>query len=161
MLSPCKTPWAVLLCAVADEGKVLRFPDQGGATPGLRFAVTPLTPINEQLVRAASSHFYVEVGLHLQICQEFADELPGLAADAGTTLYLATLSEAAGIVAPTAWTNMPDLLRRLTGRTRVPYMRAWQILAGGLTETSKVIDAADLAKALAPDAASGITPLDD
>lgn len=146
MLLHCPIPYAVLVCAVADAQGVLRVPVTpfSAETPGLKFAVAPLTPINIQLAAAASSFFAREVGLYLNIEQNYADAVS--AADGAVTLYLARLAPEAGIVASDSWLSIPALLRQLSGRARIPYLRAWQVLAGGLTLATKAVDAADALK---------------
>ena len=146
MLPPCKTPRAILLCAVKDAAGVLRFPEGGpGGQPGLALDVEPLAPINEQLLRGASAALGKDVALRLAVSQEFADEMTS-ADVVAATLYVGTLDPAAGIVAEKTWATMPDILRRLQGRARIPYMRAWQVLTGGLQLNTKAVDAAEVAK---------------
>jgi hypothetical protein len=148
MLLTCPTPYAVLVCAVADASGVLRIAVDAasGETPGLRFAVVPLIPINIQLAGAAAAFFGTEVGRHLNIEQDYADAISRH--DGDTTLYLSRLDPAAGIVASAEWLSIPALLRQLTGRARIPYLRAWQVLAGGLTLATKAVDAAAALKHL-------------
>ena len=146
MLLNCPTPYAVLVCAVADAQGVLRIPvvADAGETPGLRFAVQGLKPINIQLAEAAAQFFGREVGLHLNIEQEYADEVSTAAG--AVTLYLARLAPQAGIVASESWLSIPALLRQLSGRARIPYLRAWQVLAGGLKLTTKAVEAGEALK---------------
>jgi len=148
MLLNCPTPFAVLVCAVADASGVLRIPVDAASTeaPGLKFAVAPLIPINIQLAGTAAAHFGTEVGRYLNIEQDYADAVT--LHDGDATLYLARLDPAAGIVASAEWLSIPALLRQLTGRARIPYLRAWQVLAGGLTLATKAVDAAEALKHL-------------
>ena len=147
MILNCPTSKAILLCAVDDTRGVLRCPVHGGDFPGLVFNVTPLTPINPQLMALASSFFARDITRHLDIEQSFADPIIQRGQEiAELTLYLARLSPAAGMVAPPEWPSIPDILRSLEGRLRIPYLRAWQILAGGLQLNTKAVDAAEVAK---------------
>ena len=146
-LLSCKTPSAVLLVAVRDSLGVLRVPGGAGAFPGLTVAVAPLMPILPQLTDAASAFFGKDVARRLDIVQDYADELletPG--GEPVATLYVATLAPEAEVLAQAEWPSMPDILRRLKGKSRIPYLRAWQVLAGGLHLNTKAVDAAELAK---------------
>jgi hypothetical protein len=89
----------------------------------------------------------LDVARHLDIVQDYADAITTPAPDAvQATLYVATLASAAGCVADPGWPSLPDILRAQKGRDRIPYLRAWQVLAGGLHLETKAIDAAELAK---------------
>ncbi len=140
MLPSCQTDIALVLLGVSDEKGVLRFPKSDGAKiPGIHFAVKPLLAINPQISEAISSHFGVELGVHLTIEQNFFDATNG---DDGAvvSIYLATLAQTAPITYQTSWPTMPDLLRQLSGRDRLPFLRAWQVFAGGLTLDTKALE---------------------
>jgi NADPH-dependent 2,4-dienoyl-CoA reductase/sulfur reductase-like enzyme len=110
-------------------------------------AVRPVIPINVQLAELAESFFEAAVARHLGIEQEFADPVVATKGDSAEfTLYLARLHPDAAIVAPPSWPTIPQILRGLSGLMRVPYLRAWQILAGGLQLNTKAVDAAEVAK---------------
>jgi hypothetical protein len=143
----CPTPKAVLLCAIADAAGVLRCPNGEAFPPGLALDVAPLLPINPQLVELAAKFLNLSASAHLHIEQQFADPVELVSgAEPDHTLYLASLSPAAGVIASRAWPTLPDILRSLNGRTRIPYLRAWQVLAGGLQLNTKAVDAAEVAK---------------
>lgn len=142
----CKTDHAVLLLAVRDERGVLRFPSSQGATiPGLHMPVRPLMPIQAQLTAAASDCVERDVALHFRLCDEFADEIR-LPDGREATLYVANLEEPR-VTAPSSWPVMPDILRSLPrDKSRVPYLRAWQILQGGLQLNTIAVDAEEVKK---------------
>jgi hypothetical protein len=146
----CKTEVAVLMLAVKDEAGVMRVPVSPGArAPGWEIAVRPLVPIGEQLVAAAAEALGTDVtGLALDVVQEFADETR-LADGTLATVYLATLAPAVAERrhAPRTWSSIPELLRGLPkDRGRLPYLRAWQILTGGLQLNTKAVDVSELGK---------------
>ena len=150
----CKTPIAVLLLGVKDAKGVMRFPSGPGTnearTSGLRIDVQPLLPINEQLVAAASTALATPLALALDVVQEFADEMQ-LPDGQAATVYLATVNEtrAPDVQAQSGWASMPDILRGMDkDRRRLPYLRAWQILTGGLTLNTKALEASEVLKAL-------------
>jgi hypothetical protein len=141
----CKTPVAILLAAVADDRDLRRFPQNGGALPGLVFEVSPGLPINIQLLETLWAH----VGEKLKgvdIIQEFAGEAE-LPDGRAATVYLATVNgrrELSGD-APT----MPEILRGMAkDRNRLPYLKAWQVLTGSLTLNTKAIELDELKKHL-------------
>ncbi len=146
LLLNCQTDFAVLLCAVPDERGVLHFPSNDSTLlPGLNFTVAGLTPINEQLIKEAEGFFGKRLGNSLQITQEFADPVPrpdGVMA----TLYLATVAQGSVTFDP-SWRSLPEILRGLPkNKGRVPFLRAWQILSGGLQLDTKAVDMAEVAK---------------
>lgn len=146
LLPACPTEHFVLLCAVEDADGVLRFPEGGATPPGWRAPATALTPINPQLFAAAAAQLERDVAPWLAIEQQFADPITDDDGVVRTTLYVGRLDRASGIVASAAWPVMPQILRRLGGRARIPYLRAWQVLAGGLYLETKAVDAAEVAK---------------
>lgn len=143
----CKTSVAVLLLGIKDEHGVMRFPRSGDErAAGYVFDVLPRVPINEQLVEHAGRALGEPVRLSLAVQQEFADEMP-LADGTLATVYLATLADAAAerIKARSEWPSLPDILRGMDrDRRRLPYLRAWQILTGGLKLNTKAVDANEL-----------------
>jgi hypothetical protein len=150
MLARCPTDVAVLLAAVPDANGVLRLPTSGDATaPGLHVRVQPLAPIAAQLVEAAAAAIDLgpAAGMALSLVDGFADPVT-LANGEAATLYVGRVSPGAA-TAPASWPSVPDLLRAMAkNRSRVPYLRAWQVLAGGLDDSVKALDAAEVAKAL-------------
>lgn len=150
LLPPCPTEKAILLCATPDAGGVLRFPSirfDGGSRrlPGIVFAPERLVPINPQLLAAAQRVFGRDVSLDLQVEQAYGDQMV-TAAGEEATLYVATFRLGTNIVAEKTWQSMPDILRSEKGRGRIPFLRAWQVLSGGLHLTTKAVDAEDVAK---------------
>ncbi len=138
----CPTEHAILLVGVPDAIGVLRFPvtPDYGPAPGLHFAPRPLVSIDQQLVAEASRALGTDVALKLDLVQEFADELT-LANGAKATIYLGTLVKDAGIAAAADWRSLPDLMRSMAkDRGRLPYLRAWQIMTGGLQLNTKALD---------------------
>lgn len=142
----CKTDHAILLLAVRDERGILRFPSSPGAvSPGIHFPVRALMPIQAQLTAAASDTVGRDVALHFRLCDEFADEIR-MADGREATLYVANLEEPR-VVAPNDWPVMPAILRSFPrDKSRIPYLRAWQILQGGLQLNTLAVDAEEVKK---------------
>lgn len=129
----CPTDTAILLLATKDEGGVMRFPP-------IEIAARPLVSIDEQIVQAASAALGLDLTLKIRIEQQYADEMTR-ADGTVTTVYLATVSDGVAPPAKKEWPTLPDLLRSLPkDRSRLPFMRAWQILTGGLTLNTKAVD---------------------
>jgi hypothetical protein len=105
-------------------------------------------PISPQLIAMTSEFFGCDVAMHLHIEQEFADPIGGSSDEPMgiATLYVGRLAPSAGIKASSDWPSLPLILRQLSGRARIPYLRAWQVLAGGLQLNTKAVDAAEVAK---------------
>ncbi len=140
MLPSCQTDQAIVLVAVRDHLGVLRFPiSEKVNAPGVWFDVKPLLPINPQIVDALSQFFARDVGVHVTIEQNFFDAIVS-DAERSATLYLATLHHAPENLESGSWVTMPELLRKLSGRSRLPYLRAWQVFAGGLHLDTKAIE---------------------
>ena len=142
----CKCDHAILLAAVPDSRGVLRFPSNTQSLqPGLHVAVRALIPIYDQLTQAVSALIGQDVARQLHIWDDFADELTLLGGNAAI-MYVASLNGVTPEMAET-WPVMPAILRALPkNRGRLPYLRAWQVLQGGLQLNTKAIEAADLAK---------------
>ncbi len=144
LIVKCPTDYAVLLCAVPDERGVLRFPSNDSTElPGLNFAVEAGLPINDQLIQVAEKTLNARLHGKLDVSQDFAD--PVVRVDGQpATLYVATVAEGAKR-SDSSWPSLPEILRALPkNKGRVPYLRAWQILTGGLKLDTKAVDMADV-----------------
>jgi hypothetical protein len=144
----CRTPVAILLLAVRDERGVLLVPSPSRATPGIVFNVKGGAPINDQLRDVAAA--YIGVQAKLDIDQTYADEFM-LADGRQATLYVATGGNVGPLssVGGAGWVSIPELLRAMPrDRARLPYMRAWQVLSGGLTINVKAVAGDDADKLL-------------
>jgi hypothetical protein len=127
----------------------MRFPQNGGALPGLVLEVAGGLPINVQLIELLWTHLGERIK-GVDVTQAFSGEVT-LPDGRQATVYLATvngqreLTTADGRLAPT----LPEILRGMPkDRNRLPYLRAWQVLSGGLTSETKAIELDDLKKHL-------------
>ena len=136
----------MLLLAVRDEKGVMLVPSPGKVTPGIVFNVKGGTPIHDQLMAVAEP--YVGAHAKLDVNQSFADEFT-LPDNRMATLYVATSGGTGPISEATSWTSIPGLLRAMpSDRSRLPFMRAWQVLSGGLSVNVKAIAGDDADKLL-------------
>jgi hypothetical protein len=147
----CKTDHALLLLAIPDARGVLHFPSTADAPlPGLHLEVKPLLPIQAQLTAAATAAVGRDVALDLHLWDELADEMT-LPNGTKTTMYVASLKGEAADA--DRWPVMPAILRAMDkNRGRLPYLRAWQVLQGGLKLNTKAVEASELLKHFPEDA---------
>ena len=138
----CPTSHAAFLAGAKDEAGVLRFPSDGALVPGVFLKVQARTPIHDQLVQSLQRYWPELSGGQLDVVQEFSESFT--ADDQHqVTLYLATLADKWQAAA--RWASFPDLLKSMAhNRSRLPYLKAWQVLAGGLQLNTKAVDAAEL-----------------
>lgn len=149
----CPTAQAILLLGVrAGNPPVLRALDAAASPPGRRFVPRPLVPIDEQLIALVVDIVGVEARSSIVIHQEYTDlvplraDLPPEHPEAAATLYLVTCDLGA-IPNAAHWPSFPELLRAMPrDRSRLPYLRAFQVLAGGLQLETKAVDMAEIAK---------------
>lgn len=140
---------AVLLIGFPDERGVLRFPE-------IRFVPKALTPIAEQLLREASASAQTDLARRVTLVDQFCDETT-LPDGTTATVYLMTLDahQPQGAAAPyvdQAWRSFPDILRAMPrDRGRLPYLRAWQVITGGLTLNTKAVDLEEVKRHLLDD----------
>lgn len=155
----CRTEQAILLL-VARTGPtgLMLLPDGRSQPPGRLFTPKPLLPIQEQLLAMAKDILSNQVGDHFTVEQNYSDrvilrrDLPEDHPQASATLYLISC-ELASHSASEAWPSFPEVLRTLPrNRDRLPYLRAFQVLAGGLQLNTKAIDARELARYFPEDA---------
>jgi hypothetical protein len=142
----CPTEVALILVPVKDARGIFRFPCDAAAVPGLVLSVRPLTPILEQVFARVGAVLGIErPGLVYSVCEEDL----GTVKDAGgrdATLYLLRAVEPCSITHE-EWPTFPQILRSLSrDRTRLPWMKAWQVLTGGLEAQTKAIEVDDLEK---------------
>jgi hypothetical protein len=139
----CKTKYAVLLAGIPDEKGVLRFPNNGQAYPGICFEPQPLIPISEQLIKAATNHLKQDKPVAIEINHKYSDQVDG-----EYSIYLATL-DSKTFSGDSEWQSMPELLRGMDrSRKRLPFLRAWQVLSGGLELDTTAVENADLSEYL-------------
>ena len=145
----CQTDQALLLVALADAEGVLRFPSDFSHETfyGLHVNIKPLLPVAPQILEAASQALGFDVSLTMDLCQEFADEIP-LSHETKTTVFVGLVTHPE-FKAPTQWLCLPDMLRSMPkDRRRLPYLRALQILTGALSLNTKAVDLVEVAKHL-------------
>lgn len=149
----CPTEQAILLLVVRTGATgLMRLPDGFNKPPGRLFSPRPLLPIAEQLYALAADTLQDPARSALVLEPNYTDrvllrpELPEDDPRATASLYLVSCELASQDVS-TAWPSFPELLRAMPrNRARLPYLRAFQVLAGGLHLNTKAIEAQELAK---------------
>ena len=141
-----KTNQVVLLLGVPSSQGVLSFPStvpaQEGQLPGLLFTCNGQLPINPQLVEQAESYLREEgLGIKMHIWQDYSDTLK-LASGETATVFIARLDRALSDNSmKQGMKTMPEWIRALPkDRSRLLYVRALQVLSGGLTQETKVVE---------------------
>lgn len=146
----CPTEQAILLVGVPDANGVLKFPVTAGTggAPGLHFTPKALLSIDQQLVAEASRVLGRDLSTRIDVVQEFADDVV-LEGGVRATLYLGTVGKDLGLQADPAWEALPTMMRAMPkDRSRLPYLRAWQVLTGALTLNTKALDLDEVKKHL-------------
>lgn len=147
----CSTDEAILLVAVNCPDGLLRFPNDGSPWPGLSLQVQPLLGINEQLIRRSQDELGSALTAKLNIWQEYSDVIREANEDRAT-LYVAMIRPEAHEIENKPWKEwrtLPDLIRTLPkDRTRLAYLKAWQVLTGALEESTKALDVDEVARYL-------------
>ena len=144
LILKCPTEYAVLLVGQPQGEKPMRFPLGDEITPSLVVKANTSISINEQLIEAAAKALNLSItGQQLEIEQKFHNPLNTAIGDKAT-LYLGTLSADVAIDTKD-WVTMPELLRMLPkDRNRLSYVKAWQVLTGALSESTKAVDILDV-----------------
>lgn len=151
----CPTTWAVALLALrsASGQGPFRILTTGNFPPGLLFTPVPLLPLAEQF-QAQVHKFHPQLQLaRVEWRSDYRDHIAweAPAGSAGeATLYIGsgTVTEAT----ETAWQTLPtlpELLRSMPkDRSRLGFMKALQVLAGGLEQQLRAIETRDLPKSI-------------
>ena len=129
----------------------MRFPTISPALPGIPIDVRMNMPINEQLAYCASEYLGhgALLASHIDVAQDFVEIFPG-EDGSSMSLYVASLHFRHGI-SDLSWPTMPQLLRTMpSNRTRLPYLKAWQLLLGGMSGDTKVVEVEDMLKLFTP-----------
>ena len=144
MIRPyCKTDLAFFMVGIKDEKGVMRFPDDKNVRPGIFIEVKPLIPINELMVDGLKRVLGPDWKPDFNICQELSEEIE-LEDGRSATVYVGTVPDHS-FQAPGDWPSMPDILRSMPkNKGRISYLKAWQVLTGGLTINTKVLEAEEV-----------------
>ncbi|MFK7872914.1 MAG: hypothetical protein AB8C84_07035 [Oligoflexales bacterium] len=129
----CKTQSAVLLLGVEIEG-VLRFP----SAPVIRRAGR--TPVVELFVEYAKTTINSELrGIDIHYWHQFSETVM-LYGEEQTLCVARILPEQKNICQD--WVTMPNLIRSLPkDRSRLPWLKAWQVYAGGYDQECRAVEA--------------------
>lgn len=145
LLIKCPTEFAVLFVGADSGTPPLMFPVIDQALPGISFRVDSRLGINEQLLTALSNFSGQTVhGDGFDVDQRFTATV-NLSGGDSATLYLARWRLPPGEFDLSSWQTMPEILRNMPkDRNRIGYVKAWQVLTGALSESTKAIDIRDI-----------------
>ena len=152
----CPTQSAIILLGVQLDSGPLRFPYKDAARPGVLFQPDSNVDMTSQILWEAHRFFAsLQASAKVTVVTDFSDPIT-LEDEQIGTLYLATAMLAGKTdedilsslrkrseVLPVLLRNMPK------NRNRVPYLRAWQVMSGGLAERTEAISVADLKNLIA------------
>ena len=142
------TDVVIFLVGIKDERGVLRFPSKNSFNPGIVFKADPKRPINEQLIEQTESVTGLPgLNIKLDIEQNFHTEVL-LPNNDKATLYVGAIHRPEGGI-DDSWRPLPHILRDMPkNKNRASYLKAWQVLMGGLSQDTKVVEADDAKKAI-------------
>ncbi|MDB2447068.1 hypothetical protein N9W79_00425 [bacterium] len=142
------TDVVIFLVGIKDEKGVLRFPTKNNFNPGVVFKADGAVPINAQIIKETEALTGLEnLNLNLEIEQNFSTEVVLQNGDKAT-LYVGAIHKFEGGINQ-EWKPLPMILREMPkDKNRPAYLRAWQVLMGGLNQDVKILEADDAAKAI-------------
>lgn len=127
----CPTDKAIALVGFRSTNGLLIFPSNSEILPGIHFDCDSNLFINDQIKGIVEKLAGERLGIALEMIQDFAEPLP-LEDGSEATLYLAVLNRSTGSISPD-WRSLPELIRKMPkDKKRIVYIKAWQILSGGL-----------------------------
>ena len=144
----CPTEHAILLLGFPDHQGVLSFPTQNTVIPGILLPVKPLTPINDQIISFVFNHWDQATGKNLHLWQNFSSSI-SLGEKKEATLYVGRVDETFSATrdkqgSSFSWSTLPQILKALPkDKSRLPYIKAFQVLTGALTLTTRAVDLTD------------------
>ena len=134
----CPTDQVILLLGLKRDDGLILLPSDSTETPGILASVDTRLPINPQLLELAQKRSGLP-SIEISIWQEFQESV--LLIDGTKATLYAAKALAYPQVMPADVTTLPDMLRKMPpNRNRVAYMKALQVFAGGLEETTKALD---------------------
>lgn len=138
----------ILLLGVKDSKGILRFPSKNTFNPGIVFKAERNIPVNVQLIKEAEKITgFSNLNLALEIEQNFRGDVQ-LPNQSFSSLYVGMVVDSEAQAKP-SWKSLPEILREMPKhKNRTIYLKAWQVLMGGLTQDNKVLEAEDADQAL-------------
>lgn len=129
------TEKVIVLAGFLDEKKTFLFPSDNVALPGLHFQNKPLHPISDQISERIKEHCQI-AQISFELNMSFADTFSFQGEE--YTLYLGTVLHEESLL-PRYLHTLPYLMKSMSkDRSRLPYLRTLQILAGAHLEEIQV-----------------------
>lgn len=134
------TDVVIFLVGILDQENVYKFPTKNVFNPGIVFRVDRSIFLNEQIICETEKHTGLEgLGLHLDIEQDFSAEV-FLPNGQLATLYVGVVRDFKR-KSDRSWLALPEILRRMPkNKNRSAYLKAWQVLMGGLTQEVRALE---------------------
>ncbi|MCB9228378.1 MAG: hypothetical protein H6618_02085 [Deltaproteobacteria bacterium] len=136
-LTSCPAGNAILFLALPDSKGVFRFPSVHSRYPGLHFQPDHRRPLCDQFIRVVSDELGEPVsGMQIEIFQDFCEMLPGH----DSCVYAGRFLQPRHLIRP-HWLPLPLLLKQMpSDRSRLPFLKAWQLLSGVHKEDLRAIE---------------------
>ena len=126
----CTTDRAIALIGFSDERGLLCFPSDNKALPGIHFKMGPQYSLTEQLIEQLGTRFNAKIS-ERELLVDPTFQAIFEVKNTSFTLYVGRCEAKApefGLVE-----LLPSLLRGMpANKTRAVYLRAWQVLSGGM-----------------------------
>lgn len=142
-LSPSETELVLILVAAQDERRLWRVRADEPGLPGIVARIDYAAPLNKQIRRAAAAAIGLESRSEDLVVH--GPLTPVIELDDGrqAALVLVQLTPEQ-LEAPSSWPTFPVVLRALPkNKSRLPYMKALQILSGALEQGVNAIEIDD------------------
>jgi len=135
----CPTQKAVVLVGFLSPEKILVFPSQSVAYPGLHLENKALVPIYDQIMTHIEKHCLLnDLGKSFDLHPDFAEPLQ--CGEDLATLDLGSIKDLNEPL-PRYLQTLPVLIRGMPkDRSRLPYLKAWQTLTGAPQQDIRAIE---------------------
>jgi len=140
MLGSPSTKVAIILVGIKDQNGVYRFPTKNSFNPGIVFKVNHDLTINQQIMREVESVTGIDnISIAVDIEQNFSAKVQ-LPNQESATLYVGRI-DFYDTPVNESWRPLPEILRDMPKtKNRAAYLKAWQVLMGGLSQEVKVVE---------------------
>ena len=133
------TPNITLLLACDGPKGLFHFPNDEDPFPGINMSISHGLTWHDTM-RDVGSEFLGKPELNSKILPIMVMEPEIEKGNDGSTLVLARIHKEE-FLAPDLWPTLPALLHGMPkNKTRVPYLKAFQVLAGGLSQETQAVE---------------------
>ena len=128
---------AIILCAVRDPKQVIRFPGDGNPLGGLELMLDHSLLSHQQIV----DRIVQETSVSREKVALIEAVEPVISYGAEKAKIVLALVHPSDLIAPESWDPLPQIIVKLPkDKTRVPYIKVMQILAGGYDSSALAVE---------------------